>query len=219
VAHEVRNPLTAIKLLVGAALRPRNSQPLTPDDLRVMHGEIGRLERTVQSLLDFARPPRVERQLCDLRDVIHQALDLIRGRAGQQRVELDVQLTDRPVPASVDRSQFGTIFVNLLLNALDALPKGGRIELDVVPVSPEEIRLTVCDNGPGIPQEVAARLFTPFATTKPTGTGLGLSICRRIVQEHGGSISGVNRPEGGACFTIRLPVRSEEACHADAAGR
>jgi signal transduction histidine kinase len=219
VAHEVRNPLTAIKLLVGAALRPRNSQSLSPDDLRVIHGEIGRLERTVQTLLDFARPPRVERQLCDLREVIDQALGLVRSRANQQRVELAVHLPDQPVPASVDRSQFGTIIVNLFLNALDALAQGGRLQVDLVRRGPDEIRLTVCDNGPGIPPEVVGRLFTPFATTKATGTGLGLSICRRIVQEHGGAITGANRPEGGACFTITLPVHSAEVCHAGAVGR
>jgi signal transduction histidine kinase len=219
VAHEVRNPLTSIKLLVGAALRPRNNQPLTADDLRVIHGEIGRLERTVQALLDFARPPQVDRQLCDLREVIDQAVNLIRSRASQQGVELEIHLPREPVTASVDRSQFGTIFVNLFLNSLDVLPHGGRIEVDLTVVGPEEICLTVCDNGPGIPPELAARLFTPFVTTKATGTGLGLSICRRIVEEHGGSIMGANRAAGGACFTIRLPVHSEELCHAGLADR
>jgi signal transduction histidine kinase len=107
----------------------------------------------------------------------------------------------------------------LFLNALDVLPRGGRIEVDLMTPAPDEIRLSVCDNGPGIAPEVIGRLFTPFATTKATGTGLGLSICRRIVEEHDGSISGANRPGGGACFTIRLPVHAEEVRHAGLAGR
>jgi signal transduction histidine kinase len=99
--------------------------------------------------------------------------------------------------------------VNLLLNALDAMPRGGalRVELEA---GERECRLRVRDTGPGIAPEIAGRLFTPFASTKPTGTGLGLSLSRRIVEEHGGTISAANLPEGGACFTITLP-RSVES--------
>ena len=88
MAHEVRNPLTAIKMLVEAALRPHNRKPLTPEDLQVIHGEIARLEQTVQSFLDFARLPTPRRTACDLREVIAQAIELVRARARQQGVEI-----------------------------------------------------------------------------------------------------------------------------------
>jgi two-component system sensor histidine kinase HydH len=91
------------------------------------------------------------------------------------------------------------------LNALDAMPRGGKLEIDLESLEPAGIRLSVRDTGPGIADEITDRLFTPFTSTKPTGTGLGLSISRRIVEEHGGSITAANRPEGGACFTITLP--------------
>jgi signal transduction histidine kinase len=225
VAHEIRNPLTGMKLLVEAALRPRNAQPLSEEDVRVIHGEITRLEESVQNFLRFARPPALVRQECDLRDAVARPVELVRARARQLGVEIDVQLPPEPVPVSLDVSQFNTVVVNLLLNALDAMggvgaprrgPGGGRLDVRVEPAKADNgdpnlarCRLRICDTGPGIAPAVAGRLFTPFASTKPTGTGLGLSLSRRIVEEHGGRITGGNRPEGegpGACFAIELPV-------------
>jgi signal transduction histidine kinase len=203
VAHEIRNPLTSIKMLVGAALKSPATQALTPDDLSVIGKEVDRLEQTVQGLLDFARPPKAQRQTADLREVIDGAMDLVRARARQQGVRLDVRQPGSPTIASVDRGQLTTVLVNLLLNALDAQPQGGQIAVELRNGATSVI--TVEDNGPGIPAAIQSRLFTPFASTKPTGTGLGLSICRRVLQEHGGTIEAHNRPEGGARFTLALP--------------
>jgi len=204
VAHEVRNPLTSIKMLVGAALKSPATQALTPDDLGVICKEVARLEQTVQGLLDFARPSKPQRQPADLRAVVGNALDLVRARARQQGVRLDVRQPDEPVVASVDSGQLNTVLVNLLLNALDAQPQGGLIEVALR--NGRDVQITVDDRGPGIAAAVQPRLFTPFASTKPTGTGLGLSICRRVLQEHGGTIVAQNRPEGGARFTLLLPT-------------
>jgi two-component system sensor histidine kinase HydH len=217
VAHEIRNPLTGIKMLVEAALRPRNPTPLNAEDLRIIHGEVARLEQTVQGFLDFARLPAPQRCRCDLRDLVTQARDLIRGRAQQQSVEVSLHGFEQPAVGFVDRGQFSTVFVNLFLNALDAMPQGGRLDVELTAEASGAIRLTVSDTGGGIPAEMAGRLFTPFATTKPTGTGLGLSISSRILEEHGGRITASNRPEGGACFLITLPPPPEEN-HADLAG-
>jgi len=93
-----------------------------------------------------------------------------------------------------------------LINALDAMPGGGRLDFDLDVSSATGFCLTVADTGGGIAPEMAERLFTPFASTKPTGTGLGLSLSRRIIEEHVGNLTARNRPEGGACFTIRLPA-------------
>jgi signal transduction histidine kinase len=204
VAHEVRNPLTSIKMLVGAALKSPRTQALTPDDLGVICKEVGRLEQTVQGLLDFARPSKPQRQPADMRSVVGGALDLVRARARQQGVRLDVRQPDEPVIASVDSGQLNTVLVNLLLNALDAQPQGGLVEVSLR--NGRDVQITVDDNGPGIAAALQPRLFTPFASTKATGTGLGLSICRRVLQEHGGTIAAKNRPEGGARFTLVLPA-------------
>jgi two-component system, NtrC family, sensor histidine kinase HydH len=218
VAHEVRNPLTSVKMLVEAALRPKNATPLTGEDLRVMHRELDRLEHTVQDFLDFARLPAPRRTLCDLRDIIGQAIDLVRVRAERQQVEISLSSAPEPVDVEVDRAQMHTVLVNLLLNSLDALAKGGRITVETQLCNGQEACVRVSDTGPGIPRAMEGRLFTPFASTKPTGTGLGLSISQRIVQEHGGRISAANQPEGGAQFVIHLPrtpVSRERAGNGD----
>jgi signal transduction histidine kinase len=205
VAHEVRNPLMAIKMLVEAALRARSPRPFTNENLAVVHGEVVRLERTVQGFLDFARPPALVRQPADLRQVVSEAVALVGTRARQQRVQLSVSQPE-PVVGAVDRGQLCTVLVNLLLNALDAMPAGGHLDVRLERTGPEEACLSVCDTGTGIAPEVEGQLFTPFISTKPTGTGLGLCISRRVVEEHGGRLDGANRPEGGACFTVVLPL-------------
>ena len=120
-------------------------------------------------------------------------------------------MPDRPVVGFVDRGQFATVLVNLLLNALDAMPKGGRLEVELEAAENGGARLAVRDTGSGIPPEMAGRLFTPFATTKPTGTGLGLSLSSRILKEHGGDVTAGNRPEGGASFVVTLPPAPESS--------
>ena len=215
VAHEVRNPLTAIQMLVEAALRSQNRKPLNLDDLRVIHREVARLEQTVQHFLDFARLPTPQRSRCDLRLAIGESAELVQGRARQQHVEIAQELPDDPAIADVDRNQLHTVLVNLFINALDAMPQGGRLEVRLQAL-PGRFRLTVADTGSGIPDSMLEKLFTPFASSKPTGTGLGLCMSQRIVEEHGGSISAGNRAEGGACLTITLPGVAQ---HAKLAGR
>jgi signal transduction histidine kinase len=218
VAHEVRNPLTGIKMLVEAAQRPNNPRPINAEDLRVIHREVARLEKTVQGLLDFARLPAPQRRSCDLREIIMPARDLVRARAEQQGVSVNLHDPERPAVTLVDPGQLQTVIVNLLLNALDAMPSGGRVDITWRPPVDGRLHITVVDNGPGVAPAVADKLFTPFATTKPAGTGLGLSLSARIIEEHGGTITAGNRPEGGACFTITLPELRSEVGRADTAG-
>ena len=171
----------------------------------------------MQGLLDFARPRQVQRVAGDLRDVVNQALDLVRTHGNQLGVEVHADLPDHAVVVAVDRDQLGNVLVNLLMNSLDAMPQGGRAQV-VLTSAADGIELRVRDSGAGLSADILDRLFTPFASTKATGTGLGLSICRRIVEGHGGTIVGGNRDGGGAEFTIRLPVRVQEECCAETAG-
>jgi two-component system, NtrC family, sensor histidine kinase HydH len=218
VAHEVRNPLTSIKMLVEAAQRRDHRKPLSDEDLDVIHRQVGRLEQTVQGFLDFARPAPPQRTRSDLRQAVVQAIELVRARARQQGVVLDVNFPGDPVEVDADRGQFTTVLVNLFLNALDAMPGGGRLEVRVEPRPDGQLVLTVADTGSGIAPQIMAGLFTPFVSGKPTGTGLGLSISKRIVEEHGGTIAAAHRPGGGACFTITLPMFGREDVHAHVAG-
>jgi signal transduction histidine kinase len=213
VAHEIRNPLTGIKFLVEAAVRPANPTPLTAEDLALIRQEIVRIERTVQGLLDFARTPPAVRQRHDLRTLVTEAVAVARGRAEAKPVTIRTEIANEPVPADVDRDQFIALLTNLVYNAIDAAPPGGEVgvRVEAGPV------IDVTDTGPGIDPKIADRLFQPFATTKATGTGLGLTIARRIVREHGGTLTAANRPEGGARFTLTLPA--PEATRVEAPGR
>jgi signal transduction histidine kinase len=217
VAHEVRNPLTGVKLLLQAAAQPQTPTPLTPDRLNILLQEVARIERTVQGLMDFARTPPPDRRSLDIRKLAAEAVEAARGRAAAKAVALRADTPADPAPALVDRDQMLSLLTNLLANAIDASPPGGEVVVRVQPGPDETLTVAVTDSGPGIDEAVASRLFTPFATTKPTGTGLGLTVARRVAREHGGTLTAANRPEGGAAFTLTLPAPEES--HAAAAGR
>lgn len=213
IAHELRNPLMPMKMLVQAALERDDGVGLTGRPLQVVEEEIGRLERSIQMLLDFARPPIPEKSRFDLVSMVEQKLDLVSGRADRQQVQLREDLPSGPVLIEADCGQIQQVVVNLLLNALDAISGGGQVRVSVETVSDTGDAppgggwavVRIADTGPGLPAEMLDRAFEPFVTTKETGTGLGLSICRRIVVAHGGQISACNLPQGGAEFTVRLP--------------
>lgn len=209
LAHEIRNPLTAMKWLIDGALQSYPREELRLDDLKVLQGEIARMGRTVQSMLDFVRPARPQRCVVDLRETVHQALELVRARKRQLGVTCALDLPSTPALAQVDPSQMKSVLVNLLLNALDAMPRGGAMTVRLSRPTPGELELVVADTGAGIAPEVLERLFHPFMTTKATGTGLGLSVSKRFVEEHGGRLTADNQPGGGACFRVLLPAVQE----------
>jgi signal transduction histidine kinase len=207
VAHEIRNPLTSIKLLIQTSRRDPAAGGLSEEDLDLIEQEIQRLEQAVQTFLNYARPPKLERSPCDLTLLVRRTFGLVRGRAESQHVTLQFKEPEHPLVIDADRGQLQQVLVNLALNALDAMPQGGTLDVRVVRKSENEVELTVTDSGTGIAPDVLNQLFEPFVTAKETGLGLGLVVSRRIVEDHGGTITGANRKEGGACFVIRLPVK------------
>lgn len=211
LAHELRNPLTSIKTLVDAAREPGPGGGLDDRDLAVIAEEIARLDTTLQSFLDYARPPKLARRQVDLREVVGRTLLLVTPRAERQHVRLESQLPAEPATAIVDPEQLRQVLLNLLLNALDAVADGGRIVTRLTTANDDHVQLTVQDDGPGIPPELLPKLFDPFVSTKPAGTGLGLTICRRIVENHGGTLRAENISPHGARFVVTLPRRSEPA--------
>lgn len=136
LAHELRNPLMPMKMLVQAALEKGPEHGLRGRSLAVLDEEIGRLEHSIQMFLDYARPPAAEKRVADVREVVHATLELVRGRARQQHVEMHVESPDAPVLLQIDRNQIRQLLLNLLLNALDALPQGGNIRVTINPRAP-----------------------------------------------------------------------------------
>ncbi|WDQ17153.1 sensor histidine kinase [Rhodopirellula sp. P2] len=205
VAHEIRNPLTSIKMLIQVNRSKFAEEGLPTDDLELVEQEIRRMERSVNSLLDFARPEEGEQSVFPIQNVIQKTTQLIEGRCGQQGVKLTVECDETPIHIEGDASQIQQLLLNLSLNALDALPDGGEVTIRVV-ANNGELEVSVVDTGDGIRDDMLAKLFTPFSTSKPTGVGLGLGICRRIANSHHGTLTGENRAQGGAEFRLTLPL-------------
>lgn len=217
LAHELRNPLTSLKVLVQTANDQGGPEHLSKQDLVVFEQEITRLEQLIQHFLDFARPPEMVRQTVDLTAVLDQTVRLVSGRAEQQQVVLRTEWPSAPVLLDADGAQLRQVFLNLVLNALDVVREGGALVVRLLRSAPDSVMIEVADTGPGIPAGQEERIFEPFFSTKETGTGLGLAICRRIVAAHQGSIAATNRPEGGAVFTVVLPLAGEAATRGRAA--
>jgi signal transduction histidine kinase len=221
MAHELRNPLTSMKILVQAALGGQRSFSdldgagigMGSRDLIVLEEEITRLERLVQSFLHFAQPPQLETRVQNVKQLVAESIKLIAHRAALCGTRIELTLPEAAVDAAVDAGQLRQVLLNLLANALDATGSGGVIWVDLRTEPDGWIQLRVADTGRGLPAALGPRIFSPFVTTKETGLGLGLSICKRIIEAHGGEIAGANRPEGGgAVFTIRLPgARSQKS--------
>lgn len=214
MAHELRNPLMPMKMLVQAALERGDEGGLRGRSLEVVNGEITRLEEAIQMFLDFARPPAPVKAPVDVGTIIAGTLDLLTARAERQGVAIDL-MSPEPAIAHVDAVQIRQLVLNLLLNAIDAQPDGGRVSITVSRSghdgTADEGWLTVRirDDGQGVPPHILPVVFDPFVTTKESGTGLGLPISARIAESHGGSLTVANVASGGAEFTVRLPCGAD----------
>ncbi len=228
LAHELRNPLTSMKMLIAAAAESArdpetgSAGQLNQRDLAVLTAETARLEQSIKTFLDFARPPKLLKRCRDLREDAQQTLDLVAMRAKQQGVALECELPDHPVIVEADHEQIRQVLLNLVLNAMDAQMGGGAVKISVAKKLTDEPRLpapdnatapqrswvtlSIADQGPGIAPGMIERIFEPYVSTKETGLGMGLAICRRIVEDHGGVVFVANGPEGGAVFSVRLPA-------------
>ena len=204
VAHEIRNPLGGIRLYAGLLERDLIRDPERLGLLRRLLDGVGQLDRIVGEMLDFTRRIVPQPREVEAERLLEAALEAALpapGAAGGVRV------LRRYVPAlrvRADPHHLHRALLNLVLNALEAMPEGGTLILAAADL-PEGVELRVEDSGPGIPPEALGRVFDPFFTTKARGTGLGLAIVQQVAEAHGGSAEAGNRPGGGACFRILLP--------------
>ena len=206
VAHELRNPLTAIKGLIQVNRKELEDRGLPDEDLRVIEHEIRRMERSLQNFLDFARPPQPKRRRMSLAPVIERVISLVQGRARKQQVSIEATQSAGLGWVDADQDLIQQLLLNLVLNALDAMPLGGVIRIEVHPTTDGQAAVRVIDNGPGIAPHILPIIFDRFVSSKETGVGLGLPVSLRIAQEHGGKLTAENPPQGGASFTLQLPA-------------
>ena len=219
VAHEIRNPMTAIGGFARTVLK--SLEPGNPNRafLQIIVDETTRLERILRDVLDFSRTKSVRLAPVDLADLLRRIVGMMQGEILKRRIKTRVSLPKTPVMVEADADQIRQVVHNLVQNALDAMAKenGGKDDTE------EENRLTVSltvrgahavasveDTGSGLSPDAMDRIFEPFFTTKNQGTGLGLSICRQIVLDHGGDISFANNEHGGATFFLALPYSTQE---------
>ena len=212
LAHEIRNPLGAIK---GAAqfLEPKRLLGEEGEFLEVIVEEVNRLNGVVSAFLDYSRPLKQSFGPTDINEVVTRTMRLIANDL-PPRIEVKLELAESLQRASGDAEQLKQVLINLVQNAVQAIgPATGRISIRTL--KPERfgdfrgadvIEMHVSDSGPGVPPEQHQSIFIPFYTTKEKGTGLGLAICQRILKSHGGNIAVVSRPGEGATFIIRLPA-------------
>jgi two-component system, NtrC family, sensor histidine kinase HydH len=216
VAHEIRNPLTGIRTTVqyvGSKFRPSDSRR---EDLDDVIKELDRIEQIITGLLLFARPPAARPQSCDLRQVLGKTLDLLELQLGDARVTLlrEYGPGEEEIPlvyADPDLTQ--QVFLNLCLNAVQAMPEGGELHVTLgvrrYRTRRSMVDVSFRDTGVGIPRDAMEKIFDPFFTTRSMGTGLGLSISLQIVREVGGVITAKNNAGGGATMRVSFPVPAE----------
>ncbi len=215
IAHQLNNPLAIIAgriELIMAENKPETMQPSLLEDLKAVRDSALRASRLVQDLLAFGAQRRGTLQLISINDLVKEVAALLGDQFKRDGIRIAYSLTAGLKPVRGERTALQEVLVNLLMNARDATNGNGTVTLETgwERGQPARVRLSVADDGPGIAPEAMGRLFQLFYTSKPDGTGLGLWLCRRIVQEHGGSIAAQSQPGGGARFVVVLPAAQDD---------
>jgi signal transduction histidine kinase len=224
VAHEIRNPLNLISLSIdhlGTEYPPPD--PSRAGEYGALIGsvrdELTRLNRMVTDFLSYGRPPRLTLRACRVDEILDEVLSLTAAKAREQRIEI-VRQIDAGLPViQADQEGLRTCFLNVVINAIQAMPTGGRLEVDAAPgqnaAGAPVVSITCRDTGAGIAAVDLERIFEPYFSTREAGVGLGLAITQRIVQEHGGEIRVESASGAGTTFRIEIPARAEAAAESE----
>ena len=204
-AHEIRNPLTSIKSSLQY-LESRCRDETEKKLLGVALRETDRIDETLAALLSFSRPSEIRKEPCDLVGLLAESVALVSLQARAKGVEVRTSIPPAPVVVEADGSQLKQVFLNVFLNAVQAMEGGGVLSVEALRFESGRPLIRVTDTGPGIPEEALDKVFDPFFTTKKGGTGLGLSICYTIVKAHGGEIEVRSRLGEGTTVLVSLPA-------------
>lgn len=207
VAHEVNNPLAGVMLCFNGILSLKEGDPLRDELITSVKSGLARIRGTVAQLLNFSRVADTEIRPVELRSLVDSALALCRYQLDKANIEIKLDMDHAMPPVPLDEMKMGQVLVNLLLNARNAMPDGGRLTIRSLQDA-GWCELSVTDTGIGITPEIMPKIFDPFFSTRLSGegTGLGLSICKNIVEAHGGTIQAESVTGSGSCFLVRIPL-------------
>ncbi len=210
IAHEINNPLQSLSNCLHLAGRPELSAQDRQRYIVLSQNELDRLMGVVQRMLDFYRPGARDSQRTDANELIRRVLMMMEPQLEKGKIRVETDLAEDLPSVTVVASQIQQVLINLILNAMEAMPRGGTLRIRSEYPNPEKdgpdmVGIFVSDTGPGVPREQSEKIFEPFVSTKEQGTGLGLSVSDGIISAHGGSLTLVEGSETGACFRILLP--------------
>ena len=214
VAHEIRNPLSSLKGFATYFKERSTENPEAEQIAGIMIQEVDRLNRVVSQLLELSRPVKISPKALKLGAVIDTAAALVQPQAAAAGVEISVAVADDLPPVPMDPERMHQVLLNLLLNAMEAMDHGGRLEV-AARTSESHVEVRVSDSGRGILAQDLGHVFDPYFTTKSTGTGLGLAIVHQIVEAHRGAVHIDSRPGSGTTVRLHLPLVREEDDHDD----
>jgi signal transduction histidine kinase len=204
IAHEVGNPLTSISSMVQM-LQRRDCDEYTREKLALVLGQLQRIQNILRELINFSRPASNERARVTLSEILDEALNIAKYYKRTKGRIIEPRIAPSLPPLYGVRDQLVQAFLNLILNAIDATDKGGRVEISAEQED-DSVCIAIRDDGTGIAPEHAPKLFQPYFTTKKQGTGLGLFVTRKLLAENGGSVDFESKVGEGTVFRVRLPV-------------
>ncbi len=205
IAHEIRNPLTVIKLLFQSLDLDFNEEDVRRTDVAVIGEKLNQLEDIVGRVLSFGRNREGLHARYDLNLLTKDTIHLVRLKLYQQKIDIEFEQVREALHVEVNKGQIQQVMLNLILNATQVMPDGGKIQIKTGHQD-DRIEFTISDDGPGIPEEVQENIFESFLTNRPDGTGLGLSISKRILRSHRGDIELLQSTNSGSAFRFWLPA-------------
>ncbi|HHP7233583.1 MAG TPA: ATP-binding protein [Desulfobacterales bacterium] len=208
VAHEIRNPLSSIKGIATYFGSRAEAGSQDREAAEVMVQEVDRLNRVITELLEFARPSELRRQPVELAPLLAHSVRLIEQDARTRQIEVRLENESEPLQVALDPDRFSQCLLNLYLNAIESMDRGGRLTVKSRKADDGEVRIEIADTGSGIAPEHLSQIFDPYFTTKSKGTGLGLAIVHKLIEAHNGRIKVRSTPGAGSVVTIFLPVQS-----------
>jgi signal transduction histidine kinase len=215
IAHEIKNPLTGIAAAITVLKDDFESADPRVGIINEVLEQISRLDKTVNDLLFFGKPTAPEPACTDLNSQLRKTLVFAGQHRGGKNIEKHLELQEDLPPVYVDPKQIQQVFLNLFLNAVQAMQQGGTLTVQSRLVEKNgvaTVQVNVTDTGQGIPPQILEKIFTPFFTTKAQGTGLGLPICHRLIEQHSGRLSVVSEDGKGTTFTVELPAYRQAEC-------